>query len=527
MQETISALIRSVVPSTIDVEVETPKNEKYGDYASNIAIVLSKSTGIPAKKAAEELAGKLKQKGIGAFSSIDASPQGFINFKLSNDTLYKNINRINSQKERYGRSKAGSGSSVLIEFVSANPTGPLHIGHGRWAVIGDCLANIMDYCGYKIEREYYVNDAGEQIEKLIDSIIARSQGLDVPEGGYAGRYVNDLVQVLGKSIKDREKIKQGTLKAMLGQQNDVLNALGVKFSKWFYETELHKKGMIKRSIDELSKRGLTFHEGNALWFKSSEYGDDKNRVLVKDDGSFTYFAADIAYHVNKFKRGYDRLINVWGTDHHGYVARLRAALQALGYPPERLEIIIGQLVALYRGKVLIRMSKRTGEMITLKEVIDEIGRDATRYFLAKNSPNTHLDFDLELAKAKSMENPVYYVGYAHARICSIIKEAKKVGLSPKSSADLDLLTAEEERKLMLKLIRFEDEVANSALFMQPHRLTAYSEELSWILHNYYHKYRVISNDKALSTARLSLVLATSIVLKNVLKLLGISAPEQM
>jgi arginyl-tRNA synthetase len=524
MHDKIRSLIKNAFRDAGNIEVEVPKNEKYGDYASNIAITTSKQLGIDPSQTAADIVSILRgldKEGI--FASIEATKQGFINFKLSARTLENNLVNIINEKEKYGTSKAGIGKKVLIEFVSANPTGPLHIGHGRWAVIGDCLANILMFNGYQVQKEYYVNDAGEQIEKLVMSIRARMEGSDIPEGGYAGSYVKELAD----SIKGKGDIKEEALKTLLSQQKETLNTLGVTFDRWFFETELHNKGLVKKAVNELEKRGLTFREGGSLWFKSSEYGDDKNRVLVKDDGSSTYFAADIAYHMDKFQRGYDRLINVWGTDHHGYIARLKAAMTALGYPAEKLEIIIGQLVALYRGKELIRMSKRTGEMITLEEVIDEIGRDATRYFLAKNSPNTHLDFDLELAKSKSLENPVYYVGYAHARICSIIKEAKKAGLVPETKADLSLLSTEPERKVMLKLIRFKDEAENSAVFMQPHRLTTYAEELAWIFHNYYHQHRVISNDKELSNARLTLVFAASIVLKSVLKLLGITAPEQM
>lgn len=525
MQGLIKALIKSVLPQAHSIEVEVPKNEKYGDYSTNAAIILAKSENIPPRSFAAEIVEKLKRDNK-YFSEIEATPQGFINFRLSKETLERSLLQIIKKTDKYGQTKIGKGQKVLIEFVSANPTGPLHIGHGRWAVIGDCLANILKAGGSKVDTEFYVNDAGEQVEKLIDSIIARMEGRDVPEGGYAGKYILEMSEKL-KNKNDRSSIKKESLKLLISEQKKTLNDLGVKFDKWFYESELHRKNLIKRFVDELDKRGLTFSEGGSIWFKSSEYGDDKNRVLIKEDGSPTYFAADIAYHVNKLSRGYVRLINVWGTDHHGYVARLKAALLALGYPSDRLEIIIGQLVALYRNKELIRMSKRTGEMITLEEVIEEIGSDATRYFLVKNSPNTHIDFDLELAKSKSLENPVYYVCYAHARICSILKEAKKVNLAPKSSSNLGLLSTDVERNLMLKLLRFQDEVENAAKLMQPHRLTCYAEELAWLFHNYYHQHRVISDEKYLSTARLTLAFATSVVLKNVLKLLGITAPEHM
>jgi len=523
MHHKIKKLIESVISTTLAIEIESPKNEIYGDYSTNIAIVTSKMNKTPPLDAANDVVSSLKNIDKGKiFASIESTPQGFINFRINNVTLTNNLIEILKKNERYGRSNIGEGKKVLLEFVSANPTGPLHIGHGRWAVIGDCLANIMKASGNRIEREYYVNDVGEQIEKLGQSVKARMEGRDVPEGGYAGHYITDLA---GR-IKDKDRIKEQAMDYLLNQQKDTLNKLGVNFNKWFHESELHKKGLIKKCIEQLKKRGLTFNEGATIWFKSSEFGDDKNRVLVKEDGQPTYFAADIAYHINKYNRGYDKMINVWGTDHHGYVARLKAAITALGYPVEKLEIIIGQLVSLYRRGELIRMSKRTGEMITLEEVIDEIDAPATRYFLVRNSPSTHLDFDLELAKSRSLENPVYYVCYAHARICSILKEAKKAGLAPKSN-NLKLLNTEAERKLMVKLIRFQDEVESSARFMHPHRLTAYAESLAQIFHNYYHQHRVLSDDKELSRARLALVKATSIVLRNVLILLGITAPEHM
>jgi len=528
MLEIIKALVQSVLPGQhrSSVEIEVPNNENYGDYSTNIALVLAKET----KKDPREIANKLKDELSRAdnkrlMASISVLGAGFINFKLSDRTLTDNVRDIMRTDRDYGRSKHGRDQRVLLEFVSANPTGPLHIGHGRWAAIGDSLANILRTIGHRVDSEFYVNDAGEQVERLTDSIISRFEDKPVPANGYAGSYVADLAKTIGSS--DRKKVRASAIRSVIEQQKHTLEAMSVRFNKWYYESDLHRSKKIPQTIKDIKKKGLTFHEGNALWFKSSEFGDDKNRVLVKEDGSFTYFAADIAYHADKFRRGYNRLINVWGTDHHGYVPRLKAALEALGYPAEKLEIIIGQLVALYRGSELVRMSKRTGEMVTLKEVLDEIGEPATRYFLTRNSPNTHLDFDLELAKSKSMENPVYYVGYAHARICSILKEAKKAGLRPDAKARLSLLTTDVERKLMLKLMRYPDELVIAGRNLQPHRLTAYGEELAGIYHNYYHQHRVITGDRDLSISRLVLAKSTSIVIRNMLKLLGIEAPKEM
>jgi len=523
MQQKIKALVGSVISSAPKIEIGSPKNDKHGDYSTNVAIISSKLNGSIPIETANGIVSRIKNIDKGKiFSAISSTPQGFINFRVNDAFLQKNLVEIIKKDGSYGRSNIGRSKKVLLEYVSANPTGPLHIGHGRWAVIGDCLANILKAVGYNVDREYYVNDVGEQVEKLAQSVKARMEGREIPEGGYAGHYISE---VAGK-IRDKGHVKEEAIDDLLSQQKRTLHDLGVDFNKWFHESELHKKGLVKKCIKQLQDRGLTFYEGSALWFKSSEFGDDKNRVLVKEDGNPTYFAADIAYHINKYDRRYDKMIDVWGTDHHGYVARLKAALTALGYPAEKLEIIIGQLVALYRGKELVRMSKRTGEMITLQEVIDEIDAPATRYFLVRNSPNTHLDFDLELAKSRSLENPVYYVSYAHARICSILKEAKKAGLEPGTSR-LSLLSTEPERKLMVKLLRFGDEVENSAAFMQPHRLTSYAESLAQIFHHYYHQHRVISDNKELSRARISLAKSTSIVLRNVLLLLGITAPEHM
>jgi arginyl-tRNA synthetase len=528
MQEKIKSLISKVIESNRDIDVEIPKNEKWGDYSTNIALIMSKQNKTSPQDTADQLSGSIKKIDKGAFfSSIETTPQGFVNFRLSNNVLIGTLKDILQKRNDYG-SVEPNNKKVLLEFVSANPTGPLHIGHGRWAVIGDCIANVLTAAGYKVDKEFYVNDAGEQVSKLVESVIARIYKRALPEDGYAGSYIQDEADYFTEKTEDRAYVKEVVLKRIIAQQQTTLEELGVKFDKWFSEElDLHKKGLVEDCIKKLEAKGLTFTEENALWFKSMEYGDDKNRVLRKDDGNLTYFAADIAYHMNKFDRGYDKIINVWGTDHHGYVARLKAAMTALGYPAEKLIIIIGQLVALYRGKELIRMSKRTGEMITLNEVIAETGSDATRYFLAKNSPNTHLDFDLELAKSKTMENPVYYVGYAHARICSIKNEADKIGIKPDRSCDMTLLSGEAERKLIVKLVRFPDEVMVSARLMQPHRLTAYAEELAALFHNYYHFNRILTEDKALSTARLTLAECTSIVLRNVLLLLGIKAPEKM
>jgi len=386
------------------------------------------------------------------------------------------------------------------------------------------ISNILDFSGYKVEREFYVNDIGNQIDKLEASVIAKINGEPVPENGYGGDYIGDLALKFASEKKDlRIKI----LKEMLSQQKEVLSKLDVNFDRFFSEKNLHEENKVKKAIDFLKEKKLTFEQDGALWFKSKDFGDDKDRVIVRENGETTYFASDIAYHLDKFDRGYDILIDVWGADHHGYVPRLKSALKALGKSVDNFEVIIGQLVSLYRGKEPVRMSKRTGDMVTLEEVIEEVGKDATRFFMAINTVNTHLSFDLELAKQEASNNPVYYVQYAHARISSIIREAEEKKVTIEKDPDLSLLTHSSEKKLIKKLIEFPDLVIVASKRKEPHLLVEYSKNMSALFHNFYHQCRVVSDDQKLTNARLSLMQATRIVLKNVLKLLKVSAPERM
>lgn len=508
------------------ISIDMPREEKFGDYSTNIALVLSRSEGKPGIEVAKllrdeiEITDPIKERKI-------AGP-GFINFTLTNNAFQKTLLKIKKTDKNFGKSKLTKGK-VLLEFVSANPTGPLHVGHGRWAVIGDTLANILEAIGFKVKREYYINDIGTQVDLLKRSVNATAAGEPIPEGGYGGTYIKKIAERLKDKVTGKNFQKQ-ILDLIIKDQKMILEKLGIRFDKWFYESSLYKSGAVQNTVNKIKEKKVTFEEKGALWFKSAELGDDKNRVLIREDGEPTYFAADVAYHTNKFKRGYDRLINVWGTDHHGYVARLMAALKILDLPVKNLEIIIGQLVSLYRGKEQVRMSKRAGEIITLEEVVEEIGADATRFFLVMLSPHAHLDFDLELAKKKSHENPVFYVQYAHARICSILAEGEKRGFKKRNigkNVNLTLLNKERERRLMKKLCSFPDIVEGAAFNREPHRLTTYARELASIFHNFYHQYRVLSDDKELSKARLLLSDCTRIVLRNVLKLLGIFAPERM
>lgn len=536
MKETIRFILREVVKDLFSIRtediplfsVEIPKNRKFGDLATNLAIVLSGKLGEKLFPLAERITKRIKDfDREKIFSQVEAVKNGFVNFHISLDYLQKNLFKVIKEDKRYGLSDYGDKKKVLIEFVSANPTGPLHIGHGRWAVFGDAIASLLSAVGYRVEREYYINDVGKQIDLLEASVIARIEGRQVPQDGYGGKYIEEAASSLKKK-KDDENFKKLIIEYFLSQHRNTLSKLKVNFDRYFPESSLHEEKIVN-AIDKLKELKVTFVEDGALWFKSQALGDDKNRVLIRETGETTYFAADIAYHLDKFERGYELLINVWGTDHHGYVPRLKAALEALKLPVKKLQIIIGQLVTLFRKGEPVRMSKRTGEIITLDEVIDEIGVDATRFFLLMTTVNSHLDFDLELAKEKRLENPVYYIQYACARISSIFEKAKEKGIDVSSlkSASLSELKHPSERELLFKILLFEDKILVSALKKEPHLLIEYAKELSADFHNFYNSCRVLGEDEKVSKARLLLIKSTRIVLKNVLELLKISIPEKM
>jgi len=508
-----SALDQLDIKKEQSFKVDFSPRKEFGDYASNVAIVYGKKLSRNPLELANDIAGKIKESDKENFlARVEVAKPGFINFFLNDPFVQNNLIKILEQDHRYGMRGEVSGEKVLLEFVSANPTGPLHVGHGRWAVIGDAIARLLRADGYTVETEYYVNNVGNQVGKLWASVKAVREGQPVPEGGYGGGYVKE---VKGNTMDE-------AIWGILDEQKKTLKQLGVYFDNFFFENKLHEEGKVRGAVEKLQAKGKTIVEDGAIWFKSQEMGDDKNRVLIREDGQPTYFAADIAYHLDKFNRGYDRLINIWGTDHHGYVSRLKAALKALGLPVEKFEIIIGQLVTLYRGNEPVRMSKRTGEMVTLQEVIDEIGADATRFFFSATDVNSHLDFDLELAKKQSNENPVYYVQYAHARICSIMKKAREEPSPRGGGLQLSSLTQPAERELMLKLLSWPEVVEAAAQLRHPHQITEYGKELATVFHHFYEKCRVLGNP-----ARLVLVDASRVTLRNVLELLGISAPESM
>lgn len=547
-----------------EIKVEVPRDTRHGDYASNLALLLAKPARKNPRQVAEILVEQLKDP---MFENIELAGPGFINFRLSWTWLREHLGLILERDQDFGQHERADSHRYLLEFVSANPTGPLHFGHGRWAVLGDCLARLMRKAGFEVATEFYINDTGAQINNLGASVQACYFGLLAEKGltlsaeeqgvyeaykaeksgeskdqirFYHGDYIPELAQKLyeqyGAELQTEPVslfCEQARTAILLAQQTE-LEEFGVSFDEWFPESRLHAEGAIQDALAHLREAGVTEERDGALWFRSSEYGDDKDRVLVKQDGSSTYFANDIAYHWNKLRRGHDRLINIWGADHHGYIPRMQAAVLALGYPKEALQVLLGQIVHLYRNGEMIKMSKRTGDMVTFGEVFEEVGKDATRYLLMQRSAETALDFDLELAKQQSSENPVFYVQYAHARICSIFRTAaqsESLGqlATDIKGADFSQLVKDEERSLLVKLLSYPDELAFAAVQREPHRLTTYADELAALFHSFYKQCRVLDDKNLeLSAARLALTQATRIVVRNVLTgIFGISAPESM
>jgi len=527
------------------IEVEIPKDTTHGDYASNVAMVLASRVGkkLPPRKIAEVLIEHLDDRD-NILEKVEIAGPGFINFFIRENVWATLLKEIEEREDDYGTSGLGNGKKILVEFVSANPTGPLHIGHGRGAVVGDVLANILSASGYSVFREYYINDQGNQMNNLGSSVLARylellGETVEFPEAGYRGDYIRDLAgkmmekdgDIHGK--RDREAAIQDFTEyaagAILDEIKEDLRAFGVVFESYFSEKDLYKDGGVTGLLAELEAKGFIYHDGETLWFKTTDFGDEKDRVVIRKNGEPTYFAADIAYHRNKYERGFDSLIDIWGADHHGYIPRMLASIQALGYEKDSLKIILVQLVSLLREGKPVAMSTRAGEFVTLREVVDEVGRDAARYNFLMRRSDSHLDFDLDLAKKQSNENPVYYVQYAHARICSILRFGEERGytIPAYGEADLSLLNLPEEIQLVKVITRFPELIEGAALSLEPHRLTFYLNDLASIFHSYYNKYKVISDDEKLSLARLFLVKAIRTVVSNALRLLGVTAPEKM
>ena len=528
-----------------DFQVQRPSDVGFGDYTTNLALLLAREAKLPPRKVAEILIAELDLP-PDFLEKATVAGAGFINFRLHPRLLQRTIIEVQHADRAYGASQLGRGQRLQVEFVSANPTGPLHVGHGRAAAVGDALANLLAKVGYEVTREYYVNDAANssQIRKFGESLEARylqvlGREAAVPEDGYHGEYVTDIARelmakegdrYLNVPKEERTAAFNRLAKEMIlaGQQAD-LAAFGVRHDVWFFESSLFASGAVEIALELLRAGGYTYEAEGALWLRSTAFRDEKDRVLVRSNGVPTYLAADAAYHHNKFSRGFDKVIDIWGPDHHGYVARTKAAVQALGYDASRLEIIIHQIVRLFSGGEMVRMSKRAGDIILLSEVLAEVGADAARFFFLMRSADSHLDFDLELAKKQSPDNPVYYVQYAHARICSIFRQAEESGvaLPPPGQADLARLTHPRELDLLRKLADFPEEVETAAKFLEPHRMTRYAQELAAAFHLFYTDCRVLTDDLALSQARLSLVQASQIVLRNTLALIGVTAPERM
>jgi len=539
----IEASLQKLGVDTIPaIELEVPPQESMGDLATPVAMSLSKILKKPPRKIAEEIAEAVKDEPV--LEKIDIAGPGFINFTFSRTYLYSEIKQLLKYASSFLRQDIGKGKKVQIEFISANPTGPLHMGHGRGGATGDALANLLSAAGFRVEREYYINDAGKQVKLLGLSVFARYQQLlgieyPLPEDGYRGAYIEDIAKGI---INDHDNIYLQTrfedaadlfidysYKRILHGIKEDLRKFGITFDTWQSERELFRDGEVEKSLEDLKAKGFIYEKDGALWFKATAFGDEKDRVIIKQDGEYTYFTSDIAYHRKKIDRAYDELIDIWGADHHGYIPRVKSVIAALGYPEERLKVLLVQMVSLLRGGKPVQMSKRAGEFVTLREVIEEVGPDTTKFIFLTRRPDSHLEFDLEVAKTQSAENPVFYVQYANARINSIFSNANEKGIDADKLADADftLLTQNEELRLIKKLLMYPMIFEGAVNAYEPHRITFYLQELSGLFHPYYNKHRVLADDIELARARLALCQAVRVVLREGLGILGITAPEKM
>ncbi|WP_139990696.1 arginine--tRNA ligase [Paenibacillus paridis] len=523
--------------------LEVPKDKSHGDLATNAAMQLTKLAKKNPRQIAEAIIAHLDKEKASIQAAEIAGP-GFINFRMDNSYLYPVVGAALAAGENYGRTEDGRGKSVQVEFVSANPTGSLHLGHARGAAVGDALCNVLDYAGYEVTREYYINDAGKQVENLAVSIEARyrqalGQTAEMPEDGYYGEDIIGFAKLLVEQegdklleLPDQERFtffRQFGLERELDKIKRDLGRFRVGFDVWYSETSLYESGLVEQGLAALKATGHVYEEEGATWLSTMTFGDDKNRVLVKNDGSYTYLTPDIAYHRDKYGRGFDQMINIWGADHHGYIPRVKAAMEALGNDPKKLTVLIAQMVSLFQNGEKMKMSKRTGKAVTMQDLMDEVGIDAIRYFFSMRSMDSHLDFDMDLAISTSNENPVFYVQYAHARICSIFRQAEEQGIALKSvdSINFSKLTAEGEYDLLRKIGELPQEISEAAAQYAPHRLIRYVYELASQFHSYYRAERVITDDAEQSQARLALLGAVRLSIANVLRLVGVSAPERM
>ncbi len=567
----------NTVPAELEpnIQITRTKDSSHGDFACNIALMLAKPAGKNPRELAQLLVDALPAND--QISKVEIAGPGFINFFVSQDTTLSVVETILNLGDTYGLSNIGAGRKVQLEFVSANPTGPLHVGHGRGAAYGATVADLLEAVGFDVHREYYVNDAGRQMDILATSVWLRylqQCGVDVPfpSNGYQGDYVIDIANtLLAKHDRNLEhpvaavmdgipadepaggdkeihidaliqraktllgddsylQVFDAGLNTIIADIRDDLKAFGVEYDEWYSERTLAHRGLIKQAIDRLQKANYIYEKGGALWFKSTEFGDEKDRVVVRDNGQTTYFASDIAYHMDKLERGFDRVIDVWGADHHGYVPRVKAALQALGDDADKLDVLLVQFAVLYRGGEKVQMSTRSGSFVTLRELRDEVGADAARFFYVMRKCEQHMDFDLDLAKSQSSDNPVYYIQYAHARICSVMRQLVEKGLSHDvaiGQANLSKLTEPHELGLLNALAKYPEIVEKSALSEEPHQLAHFLRDTANELHTYYNAHQFIVDDADIRNARLNLIQATRHVLHNGLKLLGVSAPETM
>jgi arginyl-tRNA synthetase len=523
--------------------LEPPKQKEFGDLATNVAILWGQKQRKSPRAIAEAILKNIEDS-HGIVARAEVAGPGFLNFTFSPGFCYQRLKEIETGRE--GVLDLGHGDRVQVEFASVNPTGPLHVGHGRVAVIGDVLARLLEAAGFQVEREYYVNDAGNQMEKLGLSIYLRyrelyGEEIAFPEDGYPGDYIKDLAAEVKRQWGERflsegkaaavDFLSRYGGDALLRVIRDDLAGFGITFDSYVSERTLREAGEVERTMELLRSRGLVYQRDGAQWFQVSKFGDDKDRTVVKSDGDLTYFASDIAYHRNKLERGFKRLINVWGADHHGYVERLKAAVRALGYDGEILRVVLVQMVHLTRGGEPVRMGKRLGEFVSLREVLEEVGKDAARFFFLMRKADSHLDFDLELAKKESSENPVFYVQYAHARIASIFEQARQKGIDLEGPAmnevELERLSFPEEIELTKRVVQFGEALEESFKELEPHRIVFYLIELAGDFHRYYNRFRVISDDLALTRARLVLVRNVQRVIRRGLGLLGVEAPLRM
>ncbi len=585
MKEQIAQLIDAALSTLIangtlpaditpNIQVENTRDKAHGDFASNIALTLAK----PARRNPRELAQQLCDA-LPANASVEkteiAGP-GFINFFVSQASTFSVVGEILEQGDAFGHGAANSGPRMQVEFVSANPTGPLHVGHGRGAAYGATVADLLEAAGVEVEREYYVNDAGRQMNILAASVWLRyleqhEQELTFPSNGYQGYYIRDIAHDLIKDHGDRfnrpvaevfadipadepaggdkenhidalieraqqllgddyELVFAAGLDSILADIREDLGEFGVNYQEWFSERSLTSSGDVSRALEQLEAKGYLYEQEGNLWFRSTDFGDDKDRVVKRANGQTTYFASDIAYHMNKFERGFDKVVNIWGADHHGYIARVKAAIQAMGYDPDKLEVRLVQFAILYRGSERVQMSTRSGSFVTLRELRNEVGNDACRFFYVTRKADQHMDFDLELAKSESKDNPVYYIQYAHARVCSVLRKLDSEGMAWDQAAglaSLERLESETETDLVKQLAKYPETLQHAALNFEPHVLANYLRDLAGDFHTWYNGHKLIIDDAELRNARLTLSVAVRQVLANGLKLLGVSAPEQM